>query len=854
MDFSLIIIVLVVVGIGLRFVLFSSDKGSSRQNRENPSSSSSTSKDAVVSSPNSGNSTSSSGGSSLLNQLSMINSKKFPALSTKQLPQKLEAFFGRKDIIHEVSGKNWGSGGPICLYGKKAAGKTTLALVLAHQLAPKYADAQFYIDLKGEGDKPLSVGQAMGYVLRAFNPHEPIPSDPFELSEQYGASFRGKRILIVLENVKKLSQIKQLMPSKAGIMITTSEGKIAPPGSFSRQVKALHPDEGELLLFYFAPSAKQDAGDISELCGHSPLAISIAGSFLKEYPDYPLANLLNQLREERKLMKPEGDEYLKEEKKEIEIIDRDVQAIFNIVNKELKKETATVLRKLALFADSFDEKAEENICGDRANEHLKRLVALKLIEYDPLNQRYFFHEVIRQLVSKEVRPSEKILTHRNLALYYYEVLAEANELYGQDDEASESALNMFDLNWFNIQAGHSWSANKSTEDANIAKLCGDYCTQARVLMPMRHPPEDCIKWNESALTASRESENIESEKNNLLTLGMQLCSLGYFERAAEYLEDAQRLANQLSHVKDEKDALDLLGQACLELGDYERASECFERVLEFVKLEGNKKKEMEALDFLGQAYYKSNELEEAESNFKKSLEIAQKTDSKPQEAKNFEDLGLVSTKMKKFTTAISQFKQAKTVARQCKDQTREMGVLQGMANAHIKMGKPKKGIENLEAAITLAKKMGSKRDQGIILKKLGDFYQQLKEFEKAAEFYEKGWPKIRKGTNFKFEYNLLNSLGETYLELNNDEKALICFRHAKSIGRKNGEQYLEAKSLWNMSLIYQKSGPPEEAMNFADMASQACPENPTDEAKKLEKEIKEWVLKKVEEDIKGSGL
>ena len=57
-------------------------------------------------------------------------------------------------------------------------------------------------------------------------------------------------------------------------------------------------------------------------------------------------------------------------------------------------------------------------------------------------------------------------------------------------------------------------------------------------MPMRHPPEECIQWNESALAASRDSENIESEKNNLLTLGMQLSDLGHFEKAAEYLEDA----------------------------------------------------------------------------------------------------------------------------------------------------------------------------------------------------------------------------------------------------------------------------------------------------------------------------
>ena len=233
-----------------------------------------------------------------------------------------------------------------------------------------------------------------------------------------------------------------------------------PPGSFTRQVKELHPDEGELLLFYLAPNGKQDASEIAELCGNSPLAISLAGSFISANPDFPLTNIINQLREERMIMKPEGDEFVKEEKQEIEIIDRDVQPIYNIIMRDLKKETATVLRKLALFAGSFDEKAEENICGDRENEHLKRLVALKLIDYDPLNQKYSFHEIVRKLVSKELRPSEKILTHRNLALYYFDVLTEANELFEQDEDAAESALNMFDLNWPNIQAGQAWSAKK----------------------------------------------------------------------------------------------------------------------------------------------------------------------------------------------------------------------------------------------------------------------------------------------------------------------------------------------------------------------------------------------------------
>ena len=52
-------------------------------------------------------------------------------------------------------------------------------------------------------------------------------------------------------------------------------------------------------------------------------------------------------------------------------------------------------------------------------------------------------------------------------------------------------------------------------------------------MAMRHPTEECIEWNESALAASRESENIEFEKNNLLSLGIQLHSLGHYDKAIE---------------------------------------------------------------------------------------------------------------------------------------------------------------------------------------------------------------------------------------------------------------------------------------------------------------------------------
>lgn len=852
MDFSVVIIILLLVILAL-VVLVGRPKTNDKidSNRKSDQGSPVGTESTFNSpSPSSGNSS-----SSLLSQLSMINARNFPALSKNQLPAKVLAFFGRKDIILEVMARPWERGGTICLYGEKGVGKTALAIELAHQLAPKYPDAQFYIHLKGVGDKPLPVSKAMAHVLRALFPKEPIPDDPAELTQRYGAALKGKRFLMVIENVSKPSQVKRLLPSKSGLVIFTSAERIIHPGSFAKPVKELFPDEAELLLFFLAPAVKRWASEINGLCGNSPLAISLVGSYLRESTDLPAEMLIRELREEKSLMKPEGEFELDEDKDKMEVVDRNVQPIFNIIFRDMRKETATVLRKLALFSGSFDEKAVVNITGDKDGDHIKRLVLLKLVEYDTLNKRYFFHELIHKLIKAEIRTSEKILTHRNLAFYYHGILSEANELYKNDEDALESALNLFDLDWFNIQAGQKWAAQKSSEDAKIAKLCGDYCKEARVLMPMRHTTDECIEWNESALVASRESENIESEKNNLLSLGIQLHSLGHYDKAIEYLEDAQALSCKLGHVADEKKSLDLLGQCCLSTGNFERAIECFAKVLEFVRLEGKASKEMEVLHMLAQACFKDNNLERAELNFKLALEKAQKLGNKEFQVRILDELGRLCTTVKKYKTAITYLKEGKTLAHQANLKTKEMNILESLSMAYMQSSKHKKAIDCLDGALEIARKLGDNRGQGIILKKMGDYHRSLKEFPSAIEKYERGLPKIRKFGIIPLEYSLLENLGNAYLEIGRHEKALICFRHSRSLGKKNADRFMEAKAVWNMSKTCQGSGESSEAINYAELASKICSGiHIDDDIKKLAEEIKEWMIKRVGDEIKGSGL
>jgi len=848
MDISIIIIVLLLVVLGL-FVIFGKPKSNDTIGSDRKPEGFLAQAIPPASSPSSSSSTS----ASLLNQLSMINARSFPALSKNQIPAKVSPFFGRKDIILEVTGRHWEGGGPICLYGEKGSGRTSLAIELAHQLTPKYPDGQFYIDLNG-GDRPLPVSKAMGHVLRSLYPTEPIPDDPAELTQRYGAALRGKKFLMLVENVSKPSQVKRLLPGKSGLMVFTSASKVSTPGSFTKHVKEFFPDEAELLLFFLAPKAKRSASEINDLCGYSPLAISLAGSYLREDPDLPAEMLIRSLREEKLLLKPEGDFELADDKDKKEVIDRNIEPIFNIIFRDMRKETATVLRKLALFSGSFDDKAAANITGDRDGDHLRRLVGLKLVEHDTLNKRYFFHELIHKLIKAEIRPSEKILTHRNLAFYYFDRLKEANELYENDGDALESALNLFDLDWFNIQAAQKWSAQKSSEDAKIAKLCGDFCKEARVLMPMRHTHGECIEWNESALRASRESENVESEKNNLLSLGLQLHSLGHYEKAIEYLEDAQSLSNKLGHIADEKHSLDLLGQCCLSTEKFERAMECFTRVLEIVRLEGNASKEMEVLNMLGQACFKAKEFERAEQNFKLSLEKAQKSGNKTFQVQVLDDLGCLCNMAKKYQSAITYLKEARSLAHQGNLKAKEMAILENLSVTYMQTGKHKKSIECLDGAFELAKKMEDNRAQGVILKKMGDYHKNLKEYSKAIEKYERGLPKIRKFSVLPLEYSLLENLGNSYLEISHFEKSLICFRHSRSLGKKNSDRHMEAKALWNMSKTCQQSGESAEALGYAELANKICSGSVDANLQKIDEEIKEWMINRVAGEIKGSGL
>src|SRR5271169_2580051 len=73
-----------------------------------------------------------------------------PSLSLHQLPTPPPDFTGRSKELTELVEKIRFDGARVVgIFGMCGVGKTSLALMLAEELTPRYPDAQIFLDLKG---------------------------------------------------------------------------------------------------------------------------------------------------------------------------------------------------------------------------------------------------------------------------------------------------------------------------------------------------------------------------------------------------------------------------------------------------------------------------------------------------------------------------------------------------------------------------------------------------------------------------------------------------------------------------------------------------------------------------------
>jgi transcriptional regulator with XRE-family HTH domain len=322
-----------------------------------------------------------------------------------QLPAALADFTGREEQIRTTArrlGGETGRGAIPALRGMGGVGKTSLAVRVAHEVKGLFPDAQLFVELRGAGagvkEDALTPAEVMRQVIRAFQPEAVnLSNDEKELAGFYRSVLAGKRALIVLDNAADEAQLRPLLtvPGPVGFLITCRHAQ-ALDGVESVLLEGLTQQEAFSLLrgITGARGTREELQAIVELCCRLPLALRVAGDFLRLKIDWPVSRYIEALQgEPHRWLKVGADP------------EKDVEAVLKLSSAQLVRdsvERGTRWHLLHIFEGDFDLQAAAAVwdAGDDDLGVLNDLSDLEnrsLISFDRSTQRYKLHDLLRPI-------------------------------------------------------------------------------------------------------------------------------------------------------------------------------------------------------------------------------------------------------------------------------------------------------------------------------------------------------------------------------------------------------------------------------------------------------------------------
>ena len=746
-------------------------------------------------------------------------SETFVVSSVRQVPAPPQDFTGRKEELSDLIA-NIGKGATISgLRGLGGVGKTTLALKVCEAIKPRYPDGQIYLDLKGVTDHqtPVTSNEAMLHVIRAYEPLYRQPDSDNELRGKYRSVLDGRRVLLLMDNAEGRDQVEPLLPPESCAMIVTSRQHFTLPGMKTTDLDAMTPADARELLLKIALEIDERAADLAEMCGRLPLALRLAASAIAE-SGMKVEDYVRRLKDARKLM---------------DLIDASISLSCDLLTEGQQK----LWSALAVFPGSFDVAAAASVWEmeyDAALDALSELKKRSMIELK--ESRYWLHDLARLCADARLSDEERDAAKQRHARHYGQTLEQVDALYRQGGEAVKRAVNLFDLERENIEAGWAWAESLVESDDEAAQLCIEYPDAGRYALNLRQHSREWIRWSESQLVAARRLNKRDYEGYALGNLGVAYKDLGEMRKAIEFFDQVLVIAREIDDRQAEGTVLNNLGLAYFVLGETRKAIEFYEQSLVI----GDRREEGYALNNLGLAYAALGETRKATEFYEQALVIDREIGDRRGEGYALGNLGLAYRDLGEMRKAIEFFAQQIEIAREIGDRRSEGTAVGNLGGSYILLGETRKAIEFCEQALAILRELGDRMREGTVLGTLGVAYADLGETRKAIEYHEKYLAIAREIGDRRGEGNATGNLGVAYKNLGETRKAIEFYEQRLIIAREIGDRRGEGNALWNMSLSLDKLGERARAIECAKAALKIREEIESPYAEKVREQLEEW--------------
>ncbi len=336
------------------------------------------------------------------------------SIAARQLPPGLPCFTGRSSelaALDQLLARCDRQSGTLAkvaaISGTVGVGKTALAVEWACRQAGNFPDGQLYVDMHGysHAARPVSESEALNGFLAALGlPPGQRPARPQDLAALSRSMIHGRRMLIVIDNVRDAEHARLLLPGTPGcVTLVTSRsglsGLVATHGA--RLVKLGLPGYSEarhLLMSRLGPSRvtadEAATAALIDACARLPLALSIMSARAAEHPRIRLADLVAELRagQQERLDAFGSDDPAS-----------DLRAAMSWSCRNISAAADKMLRLLGRHCDpDFTVAVAASLAGlelTTARRLLHELVNVGLLA-EPRIGRYAFHDLLRAFASE----------------------------------------------------------------------------------------------------------------------------------------------------------------------------------------------------------------------------------------------------------------------------------------------------------------------------------------------------------------------------------------------------------------------------------------------------------------------
>jgi tetratricopeptide (TPR) repeat protein len=516
-------------------------------------------------------------------------------LRPRQLPGAQPVFVNQEEALAVLDAElSDGGTGFAVIVGMPGVGKTTLALRWSHRNQVRFPDGQLYLNLHGyDPGRPVGSLHALWGFLRALGvPRADLPVGIDEAAAQYRSMLAGRRVLVVLDNVREAGQVRPLLPGgdECAVLVTSRDhlsGLVAREGARRISLDVLPEDDAIELLARLTRAERPNdqsavLGQFAGLCARLPLALRIAAEHALSRPRSRLEDLAAELRSHAALwetltVEDSGEDY--------GLVA--AQSVFAWSYLALPAETAKVFRLLALHpGPDFSELAVAAVTAVRMpRQALGTLVGAHLLEQHG-EDRYQFHDLVRSYAmgqASDEEPPERLREASRRVLTWYLRSADAAQPWinpsearvsleaRADDEQAPESFGSYDeaTLWFDRERGNLVAAVRMAGELGLHEIAWKLAVVLRVFYMRFNTFEDWLAASGAGLRSAQALDDLTGQAELLESLGMAYSKIFDLGRSEEY----QRSALEIRRLIDDRlgIALSLNGLGLLQVRRHQPA-------------------------------------------------------------------------------------------------------------------------------------------------------------------------------------------------------------------------------------------------------------------------------------------